>query len=677
VRRATVAVLLLLSPVFVLAGRLPGISGVFDRLRRLPAEAALDYSRQPGGFAPLSAAFFSRLYGDVLPLSANQESGRGRTLGDDPRSGGEARHGEVSDSFSDAVEIHRVPFESSGDTAAATREPGEPDGCSRVGGTVWYRYAANSDARLIASTFGSGYPTSLGIFRGTSLRSLEPVGCSTEARGNSFVAFPAERGATYYFQVAGLVGGAMRFGVDPIGPATLASTGPTDSEPRNNEEPSISADGRYVVFTSFQAMTARAEENCPEAGKASAPAHERGTQSSNCTQVFVRDLAAGTTRLVSIAPGGAGGNANSDQGVVSADGRYVAFRSLADNLVPGDTNGISDIFLRDLQRDTTERISVTQDGRQAEPRVLAQLDAAPPPVSPTNWASNVTPTISADGRVIAWVTQSPNLVGGTLSCGAQSGCGTVVVVDRARRTLKDVCVHRTGPSQVARCMLGSISSSGRFVVFQSESADLVADHDGTLTDVFIRDLQAQRTDIVSVTTDGEQGNEQSRVWNASIYGGSRHVSADGRWVVFSSSATNFTAGDDQGSVDTFLRDRVAGTTIRVNPAATSGATTPHEMAISDDGRIVVFGGEGQYASGDANTISDVYVRNIATWALLRVTVDENGNDTGGRQPTLSPDGTAIAYASFGDASGASGEGESLEPVSRQDVFVRELPASFV
>ena len=141
-----------------------------------------------------------------------------------------------------------------------------------------------------------------------------------------------------------------------------------------SENPAISADGRYVAFDSVASNLVPGDTNQP-------------------SDVFVRDLRSGTTRLVSLAMNGAQANDSSDYPAISADGRYVAFRSFATNLVPGGTNGSEDVFVRDLRSGTTRRVSVAPGGRQAN-------------------GESFTPAISADGRYVAFDSSASNLVPG-------------------------------------------------------------------------------------------------------------------------------------------------------------------------------------------------------------------------------------------------------------------------
>jgi Tol biopolymer transport system component len=138
-----------------------------------------------------------------------------------------------------------------------------------------------------------------------------------------------------------------------------------------SSSPSISSDGRYVAFASRASNVVKRDK-------------------SHTFDVFVRDLVSHTTSLVSAAIGGAGGNGASDEPAMSANGRYVAFRSSATNLVAGDTNGATDIFVRDLVGKTTKRVSIATGGTQAN-------------------AESSDPIISADGSLVAFTSPASNL----------------------------------------------------------------------------------------------------------------------------------------------------------------------------------------------------------------------------------------------------------------------------
>ena len=173
--------------------------------------------------------------------------------------------------------------------------------------------------------------------------------------------------------------------------------------------------------------------------------------------------AAGITERVSIASDGTQGNGASIEAAISADGRYVAFQSPASNLVAFDTNSLSDIFVRDRQTGTTERVSVATDGTQA------------------NGLSEQT-EISADGRYVAFKSFASNLVAGDTN-----GTADVFVRDLVDDTTERVSVGTAGGQSSGLSEQPAISGDGRYVAFQSFGSNLVAGDTNGLEDIFVRD----------------------------------------------------------------------------------------------------------------------------------------------------------------------------------------------
>ena len=266
--------------------------------------------------------------------------------------------------------------------------------------------------------------------------------------------------------------------------------------------PALSADGRYVAFTSDASNLAPKDTNGVE-------------------DVFVRDRQTGTTGRVSLSNlGAAQGNGYSFAPAISADGRYVTFGSVATNLVSGDTNNEADIFVRDRQKHTTRRINLSSIGK-------AQATAM-----------SVEPVISRDGRYIAYSSVAPNLVPGDTNQRED-----VFVRDRLTHTTSRVSVSSTG-AQIGGGSGGpSLSANGRRIAFVSSGANAVRGDTNGRTDVFVRDLGANTTERVSISSTGAQGNNDSRACA---------ISRDGQHVAYSSDASNLVPGDVNGNLDVFL-----------------------------------------------------------------------------------------------------------------------------
>jgi Tol biopolymer transport system component len=263
---------------------------------------------------------------------------------------------------------------------------------------------------------------------------------------------------------------------------------------------------------------------------------------------------------------------------LSADGRYVAFWSDATDLVEGDTNDSSDVFLRDRQTGTTTRVSVGPGGAQGD-------------------GASRDPSISADGRYVTYWSFATNLVADDTN-----DVSDVFVYDRDTQTTVRASVDSGGKQATNHSFFPAISSNGRFVAFQSSASDLVTPDENGVTDVFVRDLQSGTTERVSVDSDEVEANGESNL---------AAISADGRFVAFESVATNLVAGDSGGHKDVFVRDRQDGTTEAVSRSTGGdlGDGDSQEASISSDGRYVAFQSSAtNLVAGDTNAADDVFLR---------------------------------------------------------------------
>jgi Tol biopolymer transport system component len=316
--------------------------------------------------------------------------------------------------------------------------------------------------------------------------------------------------------------------------------------------------------------------------------------------------AAATTQRVSVSSAGVQGNGDSFDASVSAGGRYVAFSSAADNLVPGDTNTFQDVFVRDRVSGTTTRVSVSSGGAQANG---ASSDAV----------------ISADGNVVAFVSEASNLVPGDTNGGAD-----IFVRDLAAGTTERVSVSSRGAQQDCRSVFDgcseqvAISADGRFVAFSSPVSNLVPGDTNNAMDIFVRDRLLGRTGRVSVPN-GRGGQANLGSFDPSI-------SADGRFVAFDSPASNLVAGDTNKVGDVFVRDRSKARTGRVSisNSRAQGNLESGGPAISGDGRFVAFSSHAtDLVRGDTNRAADVFLYERARAATTRVSVSTTaGKPTG-------------------------------------------------
>jgi tricorn protease-like protein len=377
---------------------------------------------------------------------------------------------------------------------------------------------------------------------------------------------------------------------------------------------SISADGRYVAFASRASNLAAWDANWRAA------------------DVFVHDRQSGETTRVSVASDGTQANNDSFAPSISADGRYVAFESYATNLVAGDTNGMNDVFVHDRQSGETTRVSLASDGAQA-------------------YGNSHEASISADGRYVAFGSYASNLVAGDTN-----GMYDVFVHDRQTSTTTRGSLASDGSQAIGPSTYLSISADGRYVAFASWASNLVAGDTNEMSDIFIYDRQASETSRVSLASDGSQTNSGSY---------EAFISANGRFVVFTSAADNLTAGDTNGVDDIFVHDRQTGETVRVSVASDGSQTigsSSNFPSISADGRYVTF---YSYASnlvpGDTNGWADTFVHDLRSGETIRIPNAPPGfepNDAS-YASKISGDGRVIAFSSLaknlvtGDTNGFS------------------------
>ena len=354
--------------------------------------------------------------------------------------------------------------------------------------------------------------------------------------------------------------------------------------------------------------------------------------------IEITSLPGGTTR-VSIASDGIQGDSASGNASISANGRYVAYESTAGNLVIGDTNWASDIFVHDRQTGETSRVSVASDGTQAS--------GGPPGMPmPTGNSNSYRPSISADGRYVTFYSYADNLVSGDTN-----GNGDVFVHDRQTGETALVSVSSDGTQGIYFSTTSSISADGRYVAFESWSSNLVSGDMYGFKDIFVHDRQTRQTTRVSVSSDGTEGNNNS--WLPSISG-------DGRYVAFGSLASNFVADDTNGAWDVFVHDRQTGETKRVSVSTddtpgngNSGwededAVFLRTLSLSSDGRYIAFvSAASNLVSGDTNGNADVFVYDQQTGETRRVSVSSDGAEGSGDSlgVAISENGRYIAFGS--------------------------------
>ena len=372
----------------------------------------------------------------------------------------------------------------------------------------------------------------------------------------------------------------------------------------------MSADGRYVVFQCTATNLVGGDVN-------------------GFFDVFLRDTVTGTTTLLSTATGGTQGNNVSSVAAITDDGRYVFFNSTATNLVGGDTNAVLDVFMRDTQTGVTTRVSTASDGSQA------------------NGASqNV--DVTGNGAFIGFQSTATNLVGAD-----SNGFSDVFVKNLSTGAVTRVSVADDESQANGNSLVARLSDDGNRVSFVSTASNLTAnDTNGAVTDIFVRDIAAGTTTLVSVSTGGGSGDAGSS--GASISG-------NGRYVVFQSDATNLVAGDSNGTTDIFVRDLQTNTTTRVS-TATDGSQSNDlsgQAVISADGRYVVFFSlASNLVQGDTNGLRDIFLKDMVTGNVTRLSVAADGSELNdlSNTPSISADGHYVTFQTQATDTGVGAEG---------------------
>jgi hypothetical protein len=365
---------------------------------------------------------------------------------------------------------------------------------------------------------------------------------------------------------------------------------------------SISADGRYATFISIATNLVPNDTN-------------------GALDVFLHDNQTGETTRVSVDSNGVQGNYSSGLASISADGRYVVFKSEATNLVAYDTNSTTDTFLHDTQTGETTLVSRASDIQQTQ----------------SNAYSN-SPSVSADGRYMTFISNATNLIPRDTN-----GKNDVFVQDTQTGDISRVSVATDGTETEEDSYTPSISADGRYVVFESASYSLVTNDPYGTRDVFLHDAQTGETTLVSLASDGiTKGNYDS--YQPSI-------SSDGRYISFISDADNLVAGDTNGVADVFLHDTQTGTTTRVSVDSTGveSADDSYRSSISADGRYIAFiSNATNLVAGDTNSVPDAFLHDTQTGITTRASVDSTGveGDSSSVEVAVSDDGQYVIFSSF-------------------------------
>ncbi len=414
------------------------------------------------------------------------------------------------------------------------------------------------------------------------------------------------------FSVADLAGHPLTYATSRTPPRDLLpiSVAGTDlvsriaNRPANifsANSPAISGDGRYVAFESSASTLVNSDTN-------------------DITDIFVFDRQAGQTSRVSVDSAGSEGDSGSTAAAISSDGRYVAFRSNATNLVAADANNAGDIFVHDRQTGQTTRVSVSSSGAEAQ------------------GASN-DPAISADGRYIAFVSDATNLVAGDTG-----GYRNVFLHDRQTGQTTRVSVGSGATTVDGDSDSPAISGDGSTIAFRSDATNLLGagSDSNSASDIFLYNRQIGQISRVSVTSGGAQAEGAST---------SPAISADGRSIVFASTAGNLTTTSTSGFRNIYLRDRQTGQTIWVSQAIDGSAPNDDSdtPTISGDGSSIAFLSSANNLVGyDAKATQDVFLfdRQYNTLSCLSVSAQGGAADSFAASPAISADGHFTAFESY-------------------------------
>jgi len=364
--------------------------------------------------------------------------------------------------------------------------------------------------------------------------------------------------------------------------------------------PAISGNGRIVSFLST-------------ASNLDVFAH-RGID-----ELFTHDLLTGQTALAGKVPAtGQPTGEISCPSALSADGRYLAFGSLYQEIIPGDDNAGSDIFRLDRLTGEVIGISLTPEGI-------------------TGTGSSYQPSISADGRFVAFESSASDLVSGD-----GNGKWDIFVRDTETGQTELVSVTPSADLGSGDSRYPSISADGRFVAFSSVASDLVPGDINNQEDVFLRDRQTAQTTLISLTSGGVSANGNS---------GAPAISPDGNWVAYASWATNLASGDSDSNLDVYLYDRQSGETTLISTLpGDKPAGNSWFPSISGDGRFVAFNSSAPFTLNDDNADDDVYLFDRLNNQLELISHALDGTAGNGKSRThsgsISNDGCSIAFDSY-------------------------------
>jgi Tol biopolymer transport system component len=341
---------------------------------------------------------------------------------------------------------------------------------------------------------------------------------------------------------------------------------------------------------------------------------------------------------VSINSNASQADGNSHSPSISSDGRFVAFISEATNLVLDDTNEVEDVFVHDRTTGNTQRVSIASDGSEADDE-------------------SITVSLSADGSFAAFGSSATNL-----AFNDTNGAIDIFVHDLDTSVTDRVSVASNGAEANDDSFYVDISSDGRFVAFMSDATNLVLTDTNQNSDIFVHDRQTGVTERVSVSSNGTQANGNS-MFSA--------ISSDGRYVTFSSEASNLVADDINGEADIFVHDRERDITeLKVGPAVFDSGSGVVKVApvLSPNGNFVGFRSpDDDLVIGDTNNSVDTFLINRETENIERISLSssEVQGNSDSSNPSLDADDRFVAFSSIA-TNLVSNDTNGVE-----DVFVRD------
>lgn len=366
-----------------------------------------------------------------------------------------------------------------------------------------------------------------------------------------------------------------------------------------NAEPSLSPDGRYVVFTSTNNLTA--------------------VNTAFSDPIFIKDLQTGSLKLVSANTTNRISLLSNHDPNFSTDGQYLIFSSSTNNLVPNDTNDAVDIFIKNLQTDSIQLISTDSSGTQAN-------------------SDSQNAELSSDGRYAVFESTASNLVADDTNAKRD-----IFTKDLQTGSIKVISTDETGLHSNGDSSHAHFSADGRYVVFKSTASNLVdGDVDNTM-DIFVKDLSNDSIQRISTATNGAEVFVDST--------GDATFSRDGRYIVFSGVYSTQVGSLTYYSNNILIKDLWNGTIECVSNAADNSEANGNSRnaEFSTDGRFLVFESDARnLVTGTEYNMSRIYVKDLQTGAIKLVSTDVAGNDVndGSTHARFSADGQYLVFESY-------------------------------